>query len=79
MAVIRINWCHGADQKALAQLIRIYGNDSDKLLHALWGIAARVAIGAGVTPDSFAGGVKHHWDHVAAGLNAMSTKEGEHL
>jgi len=36
---------------------------------------ARVAIGPGVTADSYAGGVKHHWDHVAAGVNAMATTE----
>lgn len=63
---------HGKQRTAVRALARIYGDDIDKLLNELHAIAARLAIASGVTPESFAAGIKHHWDFIANALNQES-------
>jgi hypothetical protein len=65
-------WLHGKDRKAAIALMKIYGDDTDAILNGLHAISARIAIGAGCTPDVFAAGVKHHWDFIIEGITSMS-------
>ena len=53
----------------LVAATEIYGDDVNDLLNALQETAARIAIFSGVTPEAFAAGVKHHWDHLAVIVN----------
>ena len=60
---------HGKQRKAFKALVRIYGENNSLLLNELHARAARLAIASGVTPESFAAGVKHHWDFIANAIN----------
>jgi len=60
---------HAKQREVLDFLIEVYGDDSDVILNALHEMAARVALMAGVTPEAYAAGMKHHWDHLANELN----------
>lgn len=66
-------WLHGKDRQAAIALMRIYGNKTEVILNALQSIAARIAIGAGVSPDSYAKGYKHHWDIIVSAI--LATRE----
>jgi len=60
-------------QRALiVAMTEIYGEDVNDLLNALHEVSARVAIFAGVSPDDFATGVKHHWDYIANAVNEVA-------
>ncbi len=71
-------WVHGKDRKALKALMRIYGDDVSTVLNALHAIAARIAIGSGVEPETFAQGMKHHWDFIATEIDRV-VSDGGHL
>ena len=60
---------HEKQRKVLELLIELYGDDANPIINALHEIAARVAMTCGVTPENFAAGFKHHWDHLAAVIN----------
>jgi hypothetical protein len=60
---------HGKDRQALKALIKVYGDDVDSVLNGLHAIGARVAIAAGVDPQEYADGLKHHWNFVAEIIN----------
>lgn len=60
---------HGKQRSALRELTRIFGDDASTILNALHEMSARIAITAGVEPDVFAAGVKHHWDFLVNEIN----------
>lgn len=62
-------WLHGKDREAAIALMKIYGDDTDTILNGLHAISARIAIGAGCTPEIFVAGVKHHWDSLVEDIN----------
>lgn len=53
----------------LVAATEIYGDGTDDLLNAFQEIAARIGILTGVEPDTYAAGMKHHWDHFANAIN----------
>lgn len=59
---------HEKQRIALEVLLKLYGDDADPILNALQELAARVGIAAGVEPEVFAAGMKHHWDHIALAI-----------
>jgi hypothetical protein len=59
-----------SQQAVLAYVTIVYGDDVGDVLNALHEIAARIAIAAGVEPETFADGVKHHWDRLVNAINA---------
>ena len=68
--------------KEYRALIEIYGDDTGAVLNGLHAVAARIAIATGVSPEDFAGGVKHHWDFLANAINGtpppdLDQREGE--
>lgn len=67
---------HGKQREALKALIKVYGDDVDKVLNGLHEMAARIAIAHGVEPEQFAAGVKYHWDFLVEHIN--STDEQRH-
>jgi hypothetical protein len=67
---------HDKQRKVLKLMIRLYGDDSEELLNALHEMAARVGIMAGVEPEIFAAGMKHHWDYLAFQLNTIAKNTG---
>lgn len=56
--------------KLFAATASIYGQDIETILNGLQEMTARIAIMAGVEPEKFAGGMKAHWDYLAAAVNA---------
>lgn len=58
-----------------AAAVALYGEDVDTILNGLQEMTARIAIMAGVEPEKFAGGMKAHWDYLAAAVNA-ATEDG---
>lgn len=60
---------HEKQRQVLELLIALYGDDADPILNALHEMSARVAMTCGVTPENYAAGMKHHWDHLANVLN----------
>lgn len=60
---------HAKERRALKALIRVYGDDASTILNGLHAMAARIAIGTGVSPQDFSGGMKHHWDFIANSIN----------
>ena len=60
---------HAKQQEVLDFMIELYGDDADLLLNALQEMATRVALAAGVTPENYAAGTKHHWDHIVEAIN----------
>lgn len=69
---MNVNICHGKQRKILKLLVREYGDDAGLILNALHEMSARVAIAAGVAPDTYAQGVKHHWDFIANAINSTA-------
>lgn len=63
---------HDKERRALKALMRVYGDDISIILNGLHAMAARLAIAAGVSPEDFTSGVKHHWDFLAAAINEPS-------
>jgi hypothetical protein len=56
------------DTQVLEAAIAAYGEDASAILNGFHSLAARVAIAAGIDPEHFAAGMKHHWDYVANGI-----------
>lgn len=52
----------------------LYDQDVDAILNGLQELTARIAISAGVEPEKFSGGMKHHWDRLADAVNAEARK-----
>lgn len=64
------------DREAVEALVSIYRDSSiEGLLNSLHGLAAKVAIASGVSPENFAAGVKHHWDFLANSLNEFEANK----
>ena len=61
--------------RLFAAAIALYGEDVETILNGLQEMTARIAIMAGVEPEKFAGGMKAHWDYLAAALNAAAPQE----
>ena len=68
-------WLHGKDREAAVALMQIYGDDTDAILNALQALTARIAIGAGCSPEKYAAGMKHHWDFIVEGINGISQED----
>lgn len=63
---------HAKQQQVLDFMISVYGDDSNVILNALHEMAARVGLTCGVTPEEYAAGMKHHWDHLANVINDLA-------
>lgn len=63
---------HGKERKALKALMRVYGDDVSAILNGIHAIGARIAIGTGVEPNTYAQGLKYHWDFIAAEINRVA-------
>lgn len=64
--------CHEKQREVLDLMMDLYGDDADVILNALHEMSARVAIMAGVEPEQYAAGMKHHWDYLVEQINAAA-------
>lgn len=65
---------HAKQRQVIDFMVDLYGDDADRILNALHEMAARVALMAGVSPEDYAAGMKHHWDHLANAFNEREAR-----
>jgi hypothetical protein len=63
---------HDSQRKVLDLMMDLYGDDADLIVNALHELSARVAISTGIEPETFAAGMKHHWDGIAKAIDEFS-------
>ncbi len=56
-------------QAAFDIIARLYGRDTESLLNGLMDMTVRTAMLGGVSPESFAAGMKHTWDGYVEAIN----------
>lgn len=66
------------EARVLKTALKVYGDDVSLILNGLHILAVRLAIAAEVSPETFAAGMKHHWDYVANAFNAYEAKHKAH-